>query len=184
MAKKKSARAMLEKMLARPWCYYCERDFDDLKVLISHQRAQHFKCEKCGKRLNTAGGLVIHVQQVHKESINQVFNAIKGREKTDIEIFGLEGIPESAIKAHEDQIHEKYAKASESPVKSTLQIAAPYKRPKVSSVNRDDILVRLAAHRAARAASESTGSTTTSDPSMDSAPNVSTKTTSAPAISS
>lgn len=33
-----------------------ERDFEDLKLLISHQKAKHFKCDKCGRRLNTAGG--------------------------------------------------------------------------------------------------------------------------------
>lgn len=33
-----------------------ERDFDDLKILISHQKAKHFKCERCGRRLNTVGG--------------------------------------------------------------------------------------------------------------------------------
>lgn len=42
--------------MARPWCYYCERDFDDLKILTLHQKAKHFKCDKCGRRLNTAGG--------------------------------------------------------------------------------------------------------------------------------
>lgn len=35
-----------------------ERDFDDLKILISHQKAKHFKCERCGRRLNTAGGML------------------------------------------------------------------------------------------------------------------------------
>ena len=34
-----------------------ERDFEDLKLLISHQKAKHFKCDRCGKRLNTAGGM-------------------------------------------------------------------------------------------------------------------------------
>jgi hypothetical protein len=33
-----------------------ERDFEDLKLLISHQKAKHFKCDRCGRRLNTAGG--------------------------------------------------------------------------------------------------------------------------------
>lgn len=46
----------LDEILQRPWCYYCERDFDDLKILINHQKAKHFKCERCGRRLNTAGG--------------------------------------------------------------------------------------------------------------------------------
>jgi hypothetical protein len=33
-----------------------ERDFEDLKLLTSHQKAKHFKCDRCGRRLNTAGG--------------------------------------------------------------------------------------------------------------------------------
>jgi hypothetical protein len=70
--KKKRGHPDIEEILARPFCYYCmsphlhnlkltdivtgERDFDDLKILISHQKAKHFKCERCGRRLNTAGG--------------------------------------------------------------------------------------------------------------------------------
>jgi hypothetical protein len=73
VGKKKRGHPDVEELLARPWCYYCElpplppincfltsrageRDFDDLKILISHQKAKHFKCERCGRRLNTAGG--------------------------------------------------------------------------------------------------------------------------------
>lgn len=56
MGKKKRSHPDAEEILARPWCYYCERDFDDLKILISHQKAKHFKCDRCGRRLNTAGG--------------------------------------------------------------------------------------------------------------------------------
>jgi hypothetical protein len=56
MGKKKRGHPDIEEILSRPWCYYCERDFDDLKILISHQKAKHFKCERCGRRLNTAGG--------------------------------------------------------------------------------------------------------------------------------
>jgi hypothetical protein len=54
--KKKRNHPDVEEVLGRPWCYYCERDFDDLKILIQHQKAKHFKCERCGRRLNTAGG--------------------------------------------------------------------------------------------------------------------------------
>ncbi|KAF9572783.1 hypothetical protein BGW38_008487, partial [Lunasporangiospora selenospora] len=50
------------------------------------------------KKLNTAGGMVVHVMQVHKETINVVPNALPGRESVDLEIYGMEGIPE------EDQI--------------------------------------------------------------------------------
>lgn len=56
MGKAKRKHPDIEEILARPWCYYCERDFDDLKILINHQKAKHFKCERCGRRLNTAGG--------------------------------------------------------------------------------------------------------------------------------
>jgi len=56
MSGKKRSRQTLEEVLDRPWCYYCERDFDNLKVLLDHQKAKHFKCETCGRRLNTAGG--------------------------------------------------------------------------------------------------------------------------------
>lgn len=56
MGKKKRNHPDVDDILSRPWCYYCERDFDDLKILINHQKAKHFKCEKCGRRLNTAGG--------------------------------------------------------------------------------------------------------------------------------
>lgn len=56
MGKKKRSQPDLEEILQRPWCYYCERDFDDLKILINHQKAKHFKCDRCGRRLNTAGG--------------------------------------------------------------------------------------------------------------------------------
>lgn len=57
MGKKKRGGPSLDEVLARPWCYYCERDFDDLKILTLHQKAKHFKCERCGRRLNTAGGM-------------------------------------------------------------------------------------------------------------------------------
>lgn len=45
-----------------------ERDFDDLKILISHQKAKHFKCERCGRRLNTAGGKQIRGREFSEDS--------------------------------------------------------------------------------------------------------------------
>ena len=44
--KKRRGHPDAEEILTRPWCYYCERDFDDLKILINHQKAKHFKCER------------------------------------------------------------------------------------------------------------------------------------------
>nr|CAG8504109.1 3111_t:CDS:2 [Entrophospora candida] len=93
-----------KKIIIRPWCWYCERDFEDEKVLIQHQKAKHFKCPQCNKKLNTAGGMVVHVAQVHKETIDKVPNANKGRDSTDVEIFGMEGIPQQDLIAHQQAI--------------------------------------------------------------------------------
>ena len=80
---------------------YCNREFDDDKVLIYHQKAKHFKCHICHKKLYTAPGLAIHCSQVHKETVNNVPNAVPGRDNIEIEIFGMEGIPEQDRIAHE-----------------------------------------------------------------------------------
>ena len=53
------------------FCYYCDREFDDEKILVQHQKAKHFKCHVCNKKLSTAGGMVIHVLQVHKENVTK-----------------------------------------------------------------------------------------------------------------
>ncbi|KAF8163820.1 hypothetical protein B0H34DRAFT_650891 [Crassisporium funariophilum] len=90
MAKKKN------KQIIRPWCWYCEREFEDEKVLMQHQKAKHFKCNMCPRRLNTAGGLAVHIQQVHKlepENLPRIDNALPGRDGYEVEIFGMEGIP-------------------------------------------------------------------------------------------
>ncbi|CAK7262656.1 hypothetical protein SEPCBS119000_000079 [Sporothrix epigloea] len=110
MGKKRRNYPSLEELLDRAWCYYCERDFEDLKLLISHQKAKHFKCERCGRRLNTAGGLNVHMNQVHKETLTQVENALEGREGLDVEIFGMEGIPGDVLLQHNQQIAEDFDK--------------------------------------------------------------------------
>jgi len=111
MGKKKRKFPQVEEVLARPWCYYCERDFDDLKILISHQKAKHFKCDRCGRRLNTAGGLSVHMNQVHKENLSHVENALPNRKGLDIEIFGMEGVPEEVIQQHQQRVLQEFYEA-------------------------------------------------------------------------
>mmetsp|Transcript_34670 Transcript_34670/g.35363 ORF Transcript_34670/g.35363 Transcript_34670/m.35363 type:complete len:318 (+) Transcript_34670:73-1026(+) len=98
MGKKKKVREEEEEE-EKPdiWCFYCERKFDDEKVLIQHQKAKHFKCHLCSKKLSTAGGLVVHVMQVHKETIKSIPNAKPERESVEFEIYGMEGIPEEFL---------------------------------------------------------------------------------------
>lgn len=84
---------------------YCNREFDDEKVLIGHQKAKHFKCHICHKKLYTAPGLAIHCSQVHKETITKVPNALLERSILDFEIYGMEGVPEEAKRMRELEKH-------------------------------------------------------------------------------
>ena len=82
-------RETVEDLLERPWCYYREKDLDDVNILQTHQREKHFACENgCTRKLNTASGLQVHTQQVHKKTITQIRDALPGREDPGVEIFG------------------------------------------------------------------------------------------------
>ena len=50
--------------VVQTFCYYCDREFDDVNVLIMHQKAKHFKCSLCNKKLTTTKSLVTHIKQV------------------------------------------------------------------------------------------------------------------------
>ena len=48
------ARAGREEPLElKPFCYYCDREFDTVKTLIQHQRTKHFNCSECGLKFDT-----------------------------------------------------------------------------------------------------------------------------------
>lgn len=173
--KKKRQNPEIDDLLARPWCYYCERDFDDLKILIHHQKAKHFKCDRCARRLNTAGGecplgprdlrrvsqanwrvctgLRVHMEQVHKETLEQVENALPGRESIDLEIFGTEGIPETEVAAHNQRIMSEYAQKEADRRAASGQSNGP-KRPKIDfakELDPEEIRRKLDAHKKAMA---------------------------------
>ncbi|SCV67777.1 BQ2448_5388 [Microbotryum intermedium] len=74
--------------------WYCDRTFEDDKVLLQHQKSKHFRCPHCPRRLNTAGGLTVHIDQVHKlGQPDRIENALPGRDTFEVEIYGMEGIP-------------------------------------------------------------------------------------------
>lgn len=62
-------------------------------MLIQHQRAKHFKCPQCHKKISSAQGMMVHVFQVHKETIEKVPGAKPDRDSFDISIFGMDGVP-------------------------------------------------------------------------------------------
>lgn len=92
-----------KKKTSKPWCWYCNREFEDEKILLQHQKAKHFKCHICHKKLFTGPGLQIHCMQVHKENIDRVPNSIKGRDNITLEICGMENVPEEDLIEHEKQ---------------------------------------------------------------------------------
>lgn len=91
----------------KPWCWYCNREFDDEKILVQHQKARHFKCHVCHKKLYTAPGLVIHCMQVHKETVSTVPNSLPHRCNCEIEIYGTEGIPPEDVTLHEKEVRDR-----------------------------------------------------------------------------
>ncbi|GAA5831539.1 hypothetical protein JCM3766R1_001797 [Sporobolomyces carnicolor] len=137
MGKKKSKSA---KLAALAWCWYCDRTFEDQRVLLSHQKAKHFRCSMCPRRLNTAGGLAVHLDQVHKVGTDKIENALPGREGFDIEIYGMEGVPaadladwkkrqaeESGVPLPDDQQRPKkprFAQVALTPAEAKAQLAA------------------------------------------------------------
>ncbi|KAH9303206.1 hypothetical protein KI387_014789, partial [Taxus chinensis] len=76
-----------KKRTPKIWCYYCEREFDDESVLVQHQKARHFKCHACYKKLSTASGMAIHVLQLHKETVTKVPNAKPERDSTTLKFM-------------------------------------------------------------------------------------------------
>ncbi|OLL25527.1 BUB3-interacting and GLEBS motif-containing protein ZNF207 [Neolecta irregularis DAH-3] len=107
MARKKKGQSQGPD-LSRPWCYHCDRDFDDIKVLIAHQKAKHYKCPQCPRKLNTPIGFAVHIKEVHKKVVTTVENAIPGRDCCNIEIFGMDGIPESETTAREARMWQDW----------------------------------------------------------------------------
>ncbi|PWN39868.1 hypothetical protein IE81DRAFT_294162 [Ceraceosorus guamensis] len=139
MAKKKKAP------LLEAWCWYCDREFEDEKVLLQHQKAKHYKCPHCPRRLNTAGGLTVHLHQVHKAEPTFIENALPGRESFDVEIYGMTGIPAADL---EEWKSRRGRSTGQDPSNPSGQPSA--KRPKVESValTPAQLKAQLEAHKA------------------------------------
>ena len=85
-------------------------------------------------------GLSVHMNQVHKETLTHVENAIPGRQSLDIEIFGMEGVPGEIVDQHNQQVTQKHfaeeaerARITGNPVRGLYSngSAPPNKRAKV-----------------------------------------------------
>ena len=87
------------------------------------------------------------MNQVHKENLTHVENAIGGRQGLDIEIFGMEGVPAETLDQHNQQVTQKHfaeeaerARLTGNPVRGEYANgqAPPNKRKKVNETL-DDI---------------------------------------------
>ncbi|KAB8343204.1 hypothetical protein FH972_022794 [Carpinus fangiana] len=165
---KKRGHPDVEELLERPFCYYCERDFDDLRILISHQKAKHFKCDRCNRRLNTAGGLSVHLTQVHKEGLDKIDNALPNRsEAPGIEIFGMEGIPDEILQQHKQRVITEFHQAradrqaaTGNPPPGSNGAGGASAAKKTKTEDKMSLKERLAAHKAKKNAGLDSGEST------------------------
>ncbi|WFC97359.1 hypothetical protein MYAM1_000069 [Malassezia yamatoensis] len=116
MAKKKKAAAL------DAWCWYCDREFEDEK----------------------AGGLAVHLGQVHKAEPQALENTLPGRSSFEIEIYGMVGVPEPDLR---EWLARKGARQAQQD--ASAQPSAP-KRPKVDKapLTADQLRAQLEAHKA------------------------------------
>ena len=91
-------------LVLKPFCYYCEKECDDEAILHQHQKNRHFGCTQCKRTFSTATAMAAHLLQVHKETLTRysflhlsVPNAKRGRDAMDVQVYGMQGVPEAVI---------------------------------------------------------------------------------------
>lgn len=118
----------------------------------------------------------MHLSQVHKETLDAVDNALPNRSSLDVEIFGMEGVPEDVLQSHNQRVLTQYQQ-SEADRRAATGNPAPgtatgtggggggqqSKKPKMESAS--DLKKRLAEHKAKKAAGVSSGDVTPVAPS-------------------
>ena len=97
----------------KPFCFYCDKEFNNEMVLHQHQKAKHFSCNECNRRFATAPALDTHYFHIHKTKLNRVPNAKNGRELFDISIYGMDGVPIELINIKLNEKVEKERRKAE-----------------------------------------------------------------------
>ncbi len=102
------------------------------------------------------------MSQVHKENLSAVDNALPNRAGLDIEIFGMEGIPEDIVQQHTQRVltsfHQQEADrraATGNPAPGAAAAGAQTKKPKFESPG--ELKQRLAEHKARMAEQQANG---------------------------
>lgn len=99
------------------------------------------------------------MNQVHKETLSHVENALPNRQALDVEIFGMEGVPEEVREQHKQRIHQNYWAAQDERFKATGNPPPGQERPskKLRIETPEELKKRFAEFRAKKAAGIATG---------------------------
>jgi hypothetical protein len=96
MGRKSSKRP--KEVVQRPWCYYCDREFESDGILMQHQKARHFGCEVCRRKCGTVTSLGGHMWHVHQRTLERVPHALPDRDALPknggADLVGMLGVPE------------------------------------------------------------------------------------------
>lgn len=169
---------------------YCDREFDEEKVLLQHQKAKHFKCSICYRKFCSAPSMVIHVAQVHKEHVSRYFfasiflkkrfilyrvpNAMSGRDNVTLEIFGIQGVPLEDLVKHYEEVGANVSKALQKVQNVNSNYAAGpgmlTRAPLMSALTGSSTSLKSASSSDALALSKTCGSATTSSPTLQTSP--------------
>jgi hypothetical protein len=99
--------------------------------------------------------------QVHKETLTLIENALPNRSNLDVEIFGMEGIPEDVVASHNQRVLSQFAQAEADRRAATGNpgpggaAGGAAKKPKIEAPS--DLKKRLAEHKAKKAAELAAG---------------------------
>jgi hypothetical protein len=90
-------------------------------------------------------GLSVHLNQVHKEQLSYVENALPNRQGLEVEIFAMEGIPDDIIAAHNQRVLQQFyeAQAERRAKSGNLAPGEPAKRRKIVIETPEDLLSRF-----------------------------------------
>lgn len=98
------------------------------------------------------------MNQVHKETLHQVENALPNRQGLDVEIFGMEGIPGDILEQHRNRIIQTFYQAQEN---RRIATGNPLPgqgthppRKKIKYETKEELLSRLAEWRAKKKAAQ------------------------------
>jgi len=117
---RKKAGDKVNPQACRPFCYFCDRTFDDENILIQHQRAKHFRCQECDDtavrgKCESVQGLIVHTLKVHSKSLPRVPNALQGRDNPELNVYGMDGVPAEILKQRGIDRPELVGKAAPPP---------------------------------------------------------------------